>query len=403
VNVTEVLMRAGRFTLPFTSSIPSSILRELREAVAWTGDLSNWGTADGHIVVTTTRIPAASVSLSSGIYTGRLTEYTDGPAVGGPGLASWLGSDGYTAEWSAGSLTATQNLSDWLDDLLFIGVRNGITKGTVTEPGGTVTATWTAMTPIEMIQYLSSMFDSEWRINPDASIDAAVASTLFTSTPTVMVTREPEGETGGISGVTGRVVNLQIDVSQLVKRAIVFPKDATIIDAVSVSSGLDAAWGPNGERVALEVPVDAMNETINATAAGNRVLDAFKHPRYQFAVDVTSDRIRQKLEPGDNIYVYDPDAGIEDRSTFQPFRGVDTFPVTVRVRGISWNVTDGHGVYLIRNTGTGNTVTDLTEWVDWPEPGARLEIGSTQGARDQSLLVTGNRYTTPIFRRITGQ
>lgn len=397
--VTERLMRAGSFSLSLAPDTPDSVRSELREALGWTGSPgSSWNPVDGHIQVCPTWVPVDVMSDSLALYSGRFTDM-HGVELSGVDIGSWMGTGGLPSDIRETALTnTTADLEDYVDDL----IRNGITKGTVTEPGGTYTSDWYLTSPIEMLDHVCNVLGAEWRINPDFTLDAAAADTLFASPPTVLVTDEPEGESGSVRGVTGRVDRPAISVRQLTSKVIVAPSgEGAGVTLQTATAGSTVAYGPGGSAATLEKLVDAPADTNTGGASvATSTLNLFKSPRFAFDVTVESDRLREHLEPGDELYVYDERSAVYDQSNTLSFRGRYVFPVIVRVESMRWNVTKGHGVYLRRNSGSGATYTDLTQWVVWSSPGASLEVGAGQGWSDRRVSSGQSRFNTAVVERL---
>jgi hypothetical protein len=398
VIITERLMRAGSFQLDLTGDgdhgTPESILGELRSALGWSGNPAAWTPADGHIVVTAAPVPAAAMSLSLALYAGRLTRQDGIRSFSGAGLASWLGAEGKPGTFAYSSGVAISgNLDTWLTSLTSGDRSNGLTKGTVTEPGGSYATTWRGSSTIEMLDHVCAAMGAEWRINPTGSIDAGPS--LFVSPPTVLVTREAAGESvTSPTGLVGTVVAPSIATDNLTSRVIVFGASSgtTIVEELA-TAGSTVARRLDGAAARLDRAVDAPSEpSAGASSIATATLALYSTPRFSFDVDVRGDRARQVIAPGDQIYVYDPVAGIIDTTAPVPSRGQTAFPVTVRVQRMTWGVTDGHGVYLRRHSGSAESWFDLTPYVRFAEPGSRLEVGTSRGDGDASIASGQARF-----------
>lgn len=408
-------MKAGDFAFTMTNSTPDSVLAELYGALGWTGDTSAWGVRDGHIVVTDNRLAHKSMaSTSVARYTGILTKLK-GTEFTGRGLAAWLGSTGLPTDIRTSALTkTTATLDGWLTDIL---PHNSITKGTVTNTGSTLTGTWHWTSGIEGIDWVCDQVGAEWLINPDGTLDAAATATLFAATPTVMVTDQPEGESGPIRGVTGGIVSVTIDAEHLTETVqVVADGEGATTNTATITHGSDVAKALAGTTTHLERILDdsSLDSANLRTQAGQQLLDQYKTPRWSMTANVVSDRIRSHLKPGDLIYVAVMPAGtgrgaarqrlspgrgdgnnqisnnqtpsaiplLQDlNSATVMFRGQPYRPVIVRVVRCSWNVTNGMGVYLIRDQGT-ESITDLSPYIQYSLPGASLELVD-QGSQGQ--------------------
>jgi len=389
VIVTEVLMRPGSFRLDLSGDpvqgAPSWILDELREALGWTGDPDTWTVSDGHIVVTAAPMPAHAMSLDAALYTGRLTKQLGVHSFEGDGLAAWFGAPSKPGPFKDATITGTSDdLDDWIDKILAVGT-TGITKGTITEPGGTLTSTWYWTTIAEQLDLVASALSAEWRINPDGTLDAGPAVNLFTDPPEVVITASDGGEvSGALRGITGRVSSPAISAESRTSQVRVVGAGSGNAAVISATTKTQVWRNIAGGNPDLERAVDApQSRSAEAAALAAATKALFLDPRFSFAVDVDSDRLRDYLQPGDSVYVYDPAAGIigADHVTY---RG-PIFPVTVRVQKMVWNVTEGHGVYLRRHDGSDAVYTDLTPYVQWPQAGCALTVGNGQGDGDNAV------------------
>jgi hypothetical protein len=401
VRITEILMRPGGWQMSLRPDTPQSVADAVRDALA-TYDSTNerWTSVmDGQIVVFDTDV--ATPSLARARYTGILEAQTDALSFSGPGLAALLATDdgiGFTYSPTTGSTTSVQSLLEAIDVFDFDG-GNGLTAGTDFAAAGATSAvddgTPSPMTARERIDGFAKIYDQEWRVNPDGTIDAGAPDDgLFVTTPTVLVDAKPGGQFGSIRRINGTATSAVIDGSQVTSRTVAYPANAsspgTASAAGTVARGLDgAAW----KRYRV---IDAPEENEeNGTAAdlAQSTQNLFEYPRSSFSVTSGDAHVRRFVEPGDTVYVYFPEGGI--KSTNVVSVGAQTVrPQKVRVHEIDWGVHEGHGVWLRRHNGSTETWLRLTPYVQFADSTSAWKVGTARGVLDNVALSGGVRLGT---------
>lgn len=208
MSVDDALMQSGRFSISLIPETPYSILRTLLY-----GD-SGEGAYLGHIVITPTPIELTigdAAILSASRYTGRIERVEaavgEGAEVSGTGPLSWLGDEqgqgpvlelGVTVTDSgfADAVNAVLNGIVKIDfdaagnELAQTPVTSPITPGSITEPphpAGILSNAFSAVTVRQALDYINGWFSgfvtAEYRVNPDFTIDAGPAYTLFPTNP----------------------------------------------------------------------------------------------------------------------------------------------------------------------------------------------------------------------------
>lgn len=79
-------------------------------------------------------------------------------------------------------------------------------------------------------------------------------------------------------------------------------------------------------------------------------------------------------EPGDFVWIHDPDTGLTDTGNQITFGGRRINPAKVRVYGARWPVMEGRGVYYASND--WSTIIDLAPHMQWEAGDIKLEVGS---------------------------
>lgn len=391
--VNEAPMRTGTFTLTLRgrgpAGTPGHILAALRDALGWNPD-GTWSTSDGHIVVTDTPLELGALvgTLAPSVYTGRLGKQTGVRTFTGHGLDVWMGAPNKPGPVrTTRTEYAAQDLEDWVDDLR----SNDLTKGTVTEPGGTVAETWHGVTAAEMLFRVCTRFGAEYRINPDGSVDAGTISALYGDADAVVlrdpspIGASPFDSSTSLRGLRGSALSPTIDVEQRTGFTVVYG-EGNVVESASASGDVWLTIAGNGAE--LDRLVEAPDQDdAGAAAIATSVQNLWEDGRFDFDVAIVEARAYPYIQRGAFLWVYDPEAGILDTSNPLNFQGRDIFPVLCRIESINHAFTYGHGVYLVTDTG----VTNLTPFVEWPRPGTKLKVNSNLGALDRATGLTA-RY-----------
>lgn len=107
--------------------------------------------------------------------------------------------------------------------------------------------------------------------------------------------------------------------------------------------------------------------------------------------------VRRNLRPGDEVYVYDLEAGILDTANQITYRGETISPALVRCTLMTWPLEQGLGVY-IRSNAASPTLIDITPFVQWEAPGAQIDVSDWTPA----AYGTANRANGAVETRVAG-
>lgn len=394
-GITERIMRAGTFRLDLIETTPVSIIADLRAACGLAADGTE-NPADGHIVITSNRVDDVVDNLAVALYRGRLVEQTGARSFAGLGLSSWLGtSETPSPIAAAGGVTHTgKTLAEWVAIL----ATNGLTVGTVDEPGGTLTAFWQWSSNVEQLDHVCRAMGAEWRVNPDGTIDAGPVADLYPELPRVLfsdVVDAPSspGHPDAVRAIPATLLAPSVTSKQRASTTRVAGTGVGGSIVEQSSSTATVAYDPDGAAADLTRLVDASQVgSTEAAALATTVQALWEDPRSDFAVAVRGDRWRRFVNPGELALVWWPLAGIVDLSS-PPFEfdGVTVAPRTVRIQQVDWGVSDGDGVYLIRQTDPAgpDTIVDLSEWVAVDGSVDKITVGAGNGAAELNESTTG--------------
>lgn len=389
--ITEHLMRPGNGSVRFTPDVPVSVTDDIRALVD-----ENASGPGASLVITSVRVDPSQIgdaaTLAAALYTGPIDARPSRLSLECVGLSSWLDTY-FDSNITRSSGTPTQ----WLGDL----VANGITSGTITG-GSNVSRTFPAhsATRRECLDAWAGLAGVEYRVNPDFTVDTAAASTLFVSPPEVVVTKRDEGPDGAFRGVEGGLLDQAL--TQL------GPNIATKAVALAQGEGAAITKGTATRSVSLKTPAGGTptlitvlsapsEESANANTLASNFLN-LQGMRRQVNVGSKTYALPRFVKPGDEVYVWDPEAGLYDTSNQVQFRGETIFPIQVRLLSYTWPIESGMGVY-VRSNAASPTYIDVTDWVDW-EDGS--ETWWTVGDWSPPSYGPTNRSAPEVERRVAG-
>ena len=402
--VTQRHMGAGNFSVTFSQEFtPTEIVEAIKE----------WG----HIVITPQEIDTTTLTDTEikglSIYTGIVLNRTleEGVvSINGQGLELYMG-DGaakgmviaesnnvgkvrnYTGTTLAETLfnsTAQTNkpLGIMRDEA---GNLQAITQGTISNPAGTYTGSHFVETSLSALKFVSEVLDTEYRVNMNGTLDAGPAANLFkgvgTATPETIVVKTAYGQDPNLEGVVPQGLRTEFDATDFVTR-VDFTGEVGFFDTATDVAGeanlssipYKDLHGNALKRVALVQEPDVPEALLNSRAQS--ILNELSRVKKVLNLDLEQYEVQGDMKPGDFIFAFDPDIGFvdteteataESRSLFEvAFRGQTINPVKVRVKGITWPVTNGMGCYFRDKDGN---YTDLSQYVNYESGSAQVELG----------------------------
>lgn len=347
------------------------------------------------LVVMPGRLDAAEMTdtmLDNALFTGVVTRPGPYLKIGGHGLAMYMGTGEryYTVANSGTSLPELHIINGGVGVTLTTHINSifsnsdiGLTIGTITDPTSgsqTIAHTVAWVSVREDLDAHCKEFEVEWRVYPNGTVDIGPHSTLY-GTPTVIVTPQPGGRDIGYRGIES-LVDRQIDLFEYANRVYVNGR-SNYAEAGSPPT-IEPYRGFNGEPLYATVIVDAPDMSSNVeTFAATRMLSTFTAPRQSVTVTTEEYDFTGDIVAGSRIYVWDPDAGVQQTSGPPQieWRGEVIFPLTFRVTSKRWAVRDGMGVYIRKFTGSYGAgvpgdleYVDLSDYVEWESGATEYEV-----------------------------
>lgn len=375
--VTENLMAAGTWSVRL-KDVPQHILDRI-------GFFN-------HIAVTESpediRLSGDGV-LASARYVGVLRGREDsgeGLTLSGAGMAVWLGDEeGKGAVIETLRTYNAQTLSSVITDLL---AGTAIKPGTLHSVTGLYSGTHQWVTPRKAIDYVTSTMNAEWRVRGDGYLDVGQVEDLYPTEPRAGIFAKARGTSQNLKALPG-AAKLATDVQDLTTRVVLLAEG----EGISVATGSADVATPHvdihGDPVKLtRVVSESGTSQGNATVRAQLQLNRFVNPRDAVTLNSTThDIVAGSVVVGENVWVYDPEAGLYDNTNEVQFQGETLNPALLRVTAMTWPITEGRGVYL--RTGSGEWI-DLTPFVTY-ESG---QVNVTVGGYSRSLVTGGESVGT---------
>lgn len=308
----------------------------------------------------------------------------------GSGMAYWLGDeDGKGSVIEApGTALASVSFTEGVRELL--PYSGAVREGTLHSVAGVWSGTYVWVSPRQALDDFCSYFSSdlgecEWRVNGDGTLDAGRIEDLYVTEPQAIIARKGAGQDIELRGVSGDAQTDE-DVQDFSTRVVVLAQGdgfSTATGAANINPDLNPYLDLFGNSIYLTRLVSQEGtDASNAPASAVLQLNRFLRPRS--ALQLSSDEydLRGAFAPGDYVWVWDPDAGLLDKTGANEvyFRGERLFPIKLRLSELTWPVTKGMGVAYRSPTGEW---IDLTDYIVWEDP-ANVDV--VVGATVRTLL-----------------
>ena len=418
--ITERLMGAGSFGVTFLQDqTPSEIIDAINE----------WG----HIVVTPQEMNPdlfddASM-LAAARYTGIVLAKTleEGVVtVAGQGLQLYLGDDrgkgmviaenkniGSKRDYSALPMSSVLFQSSTPYGIMrdASGNLQAITQGTIHDGSSTYTGSHFVETALHALKHICETLSYEFRVNPDATLDAGPAANLFTGVntdPTTVVVKTGYGDDPTYQGISPVGARTEFDARDYVTKVDfiaevgAFNEPTDFEGEAALSAGSIPYYDIHGNklsRTGLVTVPDMDSDKLNDQAT--LMLNELSRVKKTLNLDLEQYEVTGDLKVGDFIFAFDPILGFNDDATQAAaesrdiyeiaFRGQQINPIKVRVVGLSFPIQTGMGVYFRSYNGSTATYTDLTPFVSFETGDTQVELGDV--LRDVSDDMRFNEFS----------
>lgn len=367
MSVNEVGGAVGDWEVKLSANTPKEVLDQI----------DYWG----HIVISPGEADPERYGdnlLNSARYVGVLRGRSfagDSKSVSGGGMALWLGDEddkGHVFETPVSLTNASFNES--IEALL----PNAIDAGTLHNQTGLYTGVHQYQSSRKALDYVTELFDAEWRINGDGTLDAGKATELYNPEPTAAITSKIRQ--GGIDldlrALPGDA-ELEADMDDFTTRVVLLAQGenqesivSATADILPVKNPYRDIWGNPLERTRMVSESDTSEG--NAQARAQLQLNRFTSPRESIKLSTVTHDISGDVLVGGYVWVEDVEAKLFDLNAQIRFRGMQLNPIKMRVTGLSWPIERGMGVAYRHWDGSW---VDLTKYVEFESGATTVTVG----------------------------
>ena len=392
MTVKEVLKALGSWDIKLKGSVPRDVL----DAIDHFGHVAIVpGRLDpdqyGDNLLTTARYVGVVRTKTIGD-DGRTNAPNDNIAVGGPGMAMWLGDeDGKGSVYENAITPASASFATTINMLLPASGAGAVTAGTIYSVSGTYTGRHIYETPRTAINYLCDTMSTTaipvaWRVNGNGSLDAGPESNLFVTNPTCVIVSRDAGEDMTMRALPGSM-DVTRDVEDYTTRVVLLAEGegSSIVTGAADVSPATAYKDIHGHALTMTRLVsESDTSTGNAATRAQLQLSRFTSTRNALQLSTADYDVHGTFQVGDRVWVYNPEAGLVDAQNEIVFRGQRLNPIKLQVTETSWAVTAG---YTVAYRAADGTWTDLTDYVDFETDGT---ASVTVGDFARQLSATGS-------------
>jgi hypothetical protein len=384
MSVTQVKQGVGQWSVRLRGTVPRRILDALENGYF------------GHVAV----IPGAGLNVEEygdalldaaryvGVYRTKSAN-DEGTTISGPGLEMWLGDEnGFGDVFETPVELDADTFADTITALLPPG--GAITAGTIHSVAGTYTGRHQWVTPRTALDYATSVFGAEWRVNPNGTLDAGTESQLFVTSPqAILVSREDPSDLR-FRSLPGNATMAR-DNSDYTTRVVVLGQGEG--DTIQTGSA-DLVGVPyndihGNEVVITRVVSEYSTDGTNVDTRASILLDEFGRTSPSVTLNTSAYDIKGDVAVGDYIWVYNPARGFVDVANEVDWMGEFINPVKLRVVELTWPIREGWTVAFRDNNG---------DWYDLT-PNVFFEGGSTNVVVGDLPRSISGGVTEPIGSR----
>jgi hypothetical protein len=384
MSVTQVKQSVGSWNIRLRGNIPKRVLLTL--------------VPFGHVAIVPGSVRVDEYGdnlLTAARYVGVFrTQNSDENSVtiSGVGLESWLGD-----EQSAGDVFETP--------LELTAVGFGTAIAAALPPGGAITAgtiysvgpglytgrhQW--VTSRQVLDYITSIYGAEWRVNNNGTLDAGLINQLYATTPRAILVTKDDSSDLRYRALPGRA-SLGRESADYATRVVVLGEgEGETIQVGTADAPVVPYKDLHGNDVVItRVVSESFTQPTNVDARAQLILNEFGQPQAPSVnLSTSTYDIKGDVVVGDYIFVYDPARGFEDVSNEETWRGEIINPVKLRVVELSWPVRKGWTVAFRDSNGVW---TDLSPYVHYEGGETNVVVGNLP----RSLM--GGGVTEPVGSR----
>lgn len=366
--VTEVLRAVGDWGLNLSPDTPKEV---------WDG-LQYYGHVTVHTGPIDVRV-AGDSALSSARYVGvlRRKNHEEGFAIGGGGMALWLGDEDGKGSVIESSLAIVAKTLEQSTRLILPPASSPILEGSYFAlPGNpTFTNTFEWVTQREAINYLSDTLGADWKITGDGYLHIGPEGSLFVTSPKAVILRRDQGTDLTLRAFPGNLGTGQ-RIDDFTTRVVLLATDengSVATAAQNIAPGLNPYKDVHGASLRMTRLIgESSTDFANAPARAQLQLNRFSGTGDALTLATPDYDVKGTAAVGDYLWVYDPEHSLVDVAAEIIFRGQRLNPMKLRLTQMTWPVVEGMHVGFRDGAGTWY---DLTPYVEWETGDTTLVVG----------------------------
>jgi hypothetical protein len=299
----------------------------------------------------------------------------DATTISGVGLESWLGDEN-----SAGDVFETPL------ELTAVGFgtaiaaalppNGAITAGTIFSVGaGLYTGRHQWVTSRQILDYITSLYGAEWRVNNNGTLDAGTIAQLYSVTPRAILVTKNDSSDLRYRALPGDAT-MALESAAYATRVVVLGEgEGETIQVGTADAPLATYKDLHGNDVVItRVVSESFTQPTNVDARAQLILNEFGQPQTPSVnLSTSTYDIKGNVVVGDYIYVYNPDRGFEDTANQEMWNGEVIHPVKLRVVELSWPIRQGWTVAFRDGDGAW---MDLSPYVQYEGGDTNIVVGS---------------------------
>jgi|GEM_PF-6905779 len=210
----------------------------------------------------------------------------------------------------------------------------------------------------------------EWQVDDQLRLNAGTGANLGYDTAVAILTPDYDGWDPVLPGVSADLTVVD-DVDDYISRLLFGFAGAGGVGVSGANPYVDF----NGLAVVRKRGTSDTGVTSDAaTRVAQSIVERDDQSRRKMTATTPLFAIMATIGVGQSVGCWDQQQGIIDLTQRVEWRGTIANPVYVRCMAITMPLEAGMGVYLVEGRSEG-IVTDLTPWVEWESPGARIDLG----------------------------
>jgi len=332
MSVTEVKQAIGRWELVLHEETPVDVTSKL--------------TYFGHIVLLPSAFDPAqyndnllNVARYVGVFRGRDAHNT--LKLKGSGMAFWLGDeDGKGDVFENAVVLDGATYANTIRALLPPG--GAITEGTIYSAPGLYTGRHQWQTPREALTYVTDLFNTEWRVNHNGTLDAGPIADLYVTAPKTLIIPKGFGTDLFRETIPGDLA-MGIDVEDITTRVVLLAEgEGTNIITAAANAPSTGYKDLHGNPLkATRLVSESGTEAGNAAARAQLQLNRFLNARRSVDLSTSKYDVKGSFVVGDYIDVYDPVNGFYDANREIYWQGERINPMALRCVEMTWPIPAG--------------------------------------------------------------